>query len=119
MSIIYDDRFDAVAVEPLEGFRKERLIDVLQAGLDRSTYVTMEDIENEFSVSNYHVRTYLKKLGVSPIGELKNVGAGGVRKRGIGKLVYRASVISEIQELLGANIDISKYQEEARKILEE
>lgn len=120
MGVSYDDRFDGVVVEALpEDFQKEKLVDVREVGLPRDSYVTMEDLERKFSISNYHVRKYLKRLGIEAFGELKNVKQDGSRTRGVGKKVYRSSVVDDIQELLNATIDIERYQEEARRTLEE
>lgn len=120
MSLVYDNRFDGVTVGPLpQGFRKEKLVDVREVGLPRDSYVTMEDLEREFSISNYHVRKYLKQLGIEAFGELKNVKPDGTRTRGVGKRVYRSSVVDDIKELLTATIDIERLKEEARRALAE
>lgn len=118
--LVYDNRFDEVEVVPLtEAPRKEKLVDVLAVGLPRDSYVTMEDLERTFSISNYHVRKYLKRLGIEAFGEQKNVKEDGTRTRGVGKKVYRNSVVDDIRELLNATIDVERFQEEAREILEE
>lgn len=120
MGVSYDDRFDSVALEPLpEGPTEEKLVDVIELGLARNSYVTMQELEKEFSISNYHVRKYLRRLNIKPFGELKNLKEDGKRKRGIGKHVYRSSVIDDIKELLAATIDTEKFREQARKTLEE
>lgn len=116
----YDSRFDNVVVTALpSNFNKQKLTDVLEAGLPRESYVTMEELERTFSISNYHVKRYLATLGAEAFGELKNFKEDGRRERGIGKKVYRSSVVSDIKELLVATIDTEQYRTEARETLEE
>lgn len=118
MAIQYDTRFDNVRISILEEYQAPKLIDVIDAGMNRDEYVTIEDIKAKFSISAYHVRAYLNKLGALPFGQLKNIKEDGSRTRGVGKVVYRASIIDDVNQMLNDSINISKYHEDAKKKLE-
>jgi len=119
MTIVYDSRFDDIKVKSLV-YNAEvgKLVDIRKEGIGTSEYVTMGDLEVKFSASPYHIKKYLKRLGVAPFGEVKNVNEDGSPMRGVGKVAYRVSVVEEINQLLSLTVDLDKCREEAIAILE-
>lgn len=118
----YDNRFNTIGFEDLasEDCRKDRLLNVLEANLDPSSYVTLNQIQEHFGkITRYQVNQYLRQVGAEPIGQLPNVDESGKRSRGVAKIVYSVSVIEEIQSLTTATINVEEIKRKAMEILEE
>lgn len=120
IELVYDLRFDDVEIEDVNfaDCVKDRLEDVLALNIPRDDYVTIEDLEEEFSVSRYQVTKYLEQLGAEPFGELKNYTEEGRRTRGVGKVVYRKSVVDDIKNLTSTRVDVAAIKAQAAAILQ-
>jgi len=113
---LYDSRFDLLELEyaDISIFKRKQAFDVLDANLKEDSYVTLEELQEEFSVSRYQIVEKLKKLGALPIGIKKNV-LNGKRMRGVGKIVYDIGIIKLIYE----DTPIEDIKEKARQLLKE
>jgi transcriptional antiterminator len=118
--LIYDHRFDNLEIEDLAAIDcvKERLLDVIAAGILEEEYVTFDQLQEEFSCSKYQISKYLEQIGAKPFGELKNVLESGKRMRGVGKLVFKKSVVDEVLELTKQDIDMEAIMASAKETIE-
>jgi transcriptional antiterminator len=98
-------------------FVKNKKVDVIQVGIKEDDYVSMQELQDTFGISRYHLVKYLKDIGASPLGERKNY-IDGKRTRGVGKVVYPRSVLSEVKDFLSEQSDVESIKQMARKILE-
>lgn len=118
MPLVYDNRFDSALLVDFEydDCARERLKDV--SGEDPSEYLTYEDLQEHFSLSRHHIAGCLTKLGIKPIGELRNYDDGR-RARGVGKHVFASSVLDDIETLTSSAIDIEDIKRRALLMIEE
>lgn len=101
----------------IDVFVKNKKIDVVQVGIKEDDYVSMQELQDTFGISRYHLVKYLKEISATPIGERKNY-IDGKRTRGVGKVVYPRSVLQEVRDFLSEQSDIEAIKQMARKILE-
>lgn len=101
----------------VDSFVKSKKIDVVQTGIQESDYVSMQELQETFGISRYHLVKYLKAIKATPIGERKNY-IDGKRTRGVGKVVYPRATLSEVKTYLSNQSDIEAIRQMARKILE-
>jgi hypothetical protein len=113
---LHDSRFDNIEFEHanFEDLVKEKTLDVIDADLPETSYVTFEELQEEFGISRYQIVNTLKQLGFEPIGIKKNM-INGKRLRGVGKVVFDSIVIEKIYEAT----PVEDIKEKARKMLEE
>lgn len=98
-------------------FVKNKKMDVIQQGVDESSYVSMQHLQDAFGISRYHLVKYLKAIGATPIGERKNY-IDGKRTRGVGKIVYPKEVLVSVRDFLSSQSDIEAIKIMAQQILE-
>ena len=101
-----------------QSFVKNKKVDVIEAGMSDDAYVSMQELQDAYGISRYHLTKYLKEIGASPIGERKNY-VDGKRTRGVGKVVYPKRVLQDLEDHLSQNADVDLIKAMAQKILEE
>ena len=93
---------------------------ILEQGLDRREYLTVEDIKVKFArTSSWQIRFYLKKLKIEPIGALPGFQKNGARKTGKGFLVYNCEATEKIRRHVDALIDVAAIKKRAKDMLRE
>lgn len=117
----FDDRFNDLCIEisDVEECEKDKLLNVLEAGISPDKYITMEQLQQEFSLPRYEITKRIKKLGAQPIGMLINVGDDGRRKRGVGKYVYDIAIVDEIRDYITGEIDMDEIKRKAAALLQQ
>lgn len=101
----------------VSSFIKDKKIDVIHNGIEENSYISMQDLQDTFGISRYHLVKYLKAVSASPIGERKNY-IEGKRTRGVGKIVYPRLVLTQVRDFLSEQSDIVAIKKMAQEILE-
>jgi len=116
---LYDPIFDNLVVEQavLTDFKKVEAVDVIKLGLEEEQYITYEQLEEYFGLSQYQIFSYLEQIGAKPIGIKKNI-VDGKRLRGVGKHVFAIEVVERIEEVLHSDINVLEIKAMAAKIKE-
>lgn len=117
--MIYDTRFDQIVIETAEAteLSRNRLIDVVAAGIPRENYHTLGDLEEAFMLSRYQLKKLMIQVDAQPFGELITLDKEGNRGRGVGKVVYHPDVMDELRELAGSEIDVAAIKTNAEQML--
>jgi hypothetical protein len=76
----------------------------------------MQELQEIFGISRYHLVKHLKEINASPLGEKKNY-VDGKRTRGVGKVVYARHVLTQLKEFLSTTTDVQAIKNMARAIL--
>lgn len=106
-----------ISICDISAFIKSKKIDVVENGMNEGLYVSMQELQDTYGISRYHLVKYLKAIGANPIGEKKNY-IDGKRTRGVGKIVYPRSVLNDVRIFLSEQSDIEAIKKMAREILE-
>lgn len=114
---LYDPIYDNLVIEEgnLDCFKKQKVFDVIDAGVPKDSYVTYEELESHFGLSHYQILNCLEKINARPLGIKKNI-VNGKRSRGVGKFVFDRKVIEDINISLQDSIDINKIKAMAAQI---
>lgn len=108
MALRFNAEFSNIVIEQFDRqlLEREELEDVLDKGYERDSYVTLDDLQEKFSMSRNSIANLLKKIEIKPFGKLKNM-KDGKRTRGVAKIVFSTDVIDEIDEYLRNSEDES------------
>lgn len=119
MALRFVSDFGSIKIKDVTRLIQEKkLKNVLALQIPATEYCTFEDLQNIFNISRFQIAKYLKKINVSPFGELRNM-ENGRYTRGVGRVVFNASIISQLKELVSNSVDTKTVKDEAMALLNE